>query len=100
MHVLFGRDNKMQPTVQDLLNGEAEGSLEGFEFDPAVCQRAFDHYDKGKSGYLDGKELMKLAEVSFLRICFFKFISNISCIRNCGTRFSPKVRSSLMPIRR
>jgi hypothetical protein len=100
MHVLFGRDNKLQPNVQDLLNCEAEGSLEDFEFDPAVCQRAFDHYDKDKSGYLDGKELMKLAEVSFLRVCLYKFISYTSCIRNCGTRFFPKVRNSPMPIRR
>ena len=58
--------NKQQPqaTVQQLMNGETEGSLEGFVFDPAVCRRAFDHYDKDKSGYLDGKEIMKLADVS------------------------------------
>ena len=46
------------------MNGETEGSLEGFVFDPAVCRRAFDHYDKDKSGYLDAKEIMKLADVS------------------------------------
>ena len=62
----FRRENKPQPTVQQLMNGETEGSLEGFVFDPAVCRRAFDHYDKDKSGYLDAKEIMKLADVSII----------------------------------
>ena len=53
-----------QPTVQQLMSGETEGSLEGFVFDPAVCRRAFDHYDKDKSGHLDANEIMKLADVS------------------------------------
>ena len=57
------RDTKNQTTVQQLMNGELEDSLEGFVFDPAVCRRAFDHYDKDKSGQLDAKEIMKLAEV-------------------------------------
>jgi len=55
-------DTKSAPSVQQLMNEEAEGSLEGFIWDPAVCRRAFDHYDKDKSGYLDTKELMKLAD--------------------------------------
>jgi hypothetical protein len=58
-------------TVMQLLNEEGEGSLEGFEFDPAVCRRAFDHYDKDKSGYLDAKECMKLADVRSLLCSVF-----------------------------
>jgi hypothetical protein len=54
-----------QPTVHQLMNDESEGSLEGFTFEPAVCRRAFDHYDKDKSGFLDANEIMKLAEECF-----------------------------------
>jgi hypothetical protein len=59
----FHRESKPQPTVQQLMNGEMEGSLEGFVFNPAVCQKAFDHFDKDKSGYLDAKEIMNLSNV-------------------------------------
>ena len=58
-------------TVMQLLNEEGEGTLEGFEFDPAVCRRAFDHYDKDKSGYLDAKECMKLADVRSICLMFY-----------------------------
>jgi hypothetical protein len=61
------RDGRSPPTVQQLLDLECEGSLEGFQFDPEVCRRAFDHYDVDKSGNLDINELMKLAEVGSLR---------------------------------
>jgi Ca2+-binding EF-hand superfamily protein len=53
-----------QHTVEELLDLEFTGSLEGFEFEPENCKRAFEHYDKDKSGYLDRKELMRLSEVA------------------------------------
>jgi hypothetical protein len=59
-----------QPTVKQLINSEALGSLEGFVFKPETCRKAFDHFDKDKNGYLDAAELLKLAGVSdplFLR---------------------------------
>ena len=65
-------------TVMQLLNEEGEGSLEGFEFDPAVCRRAFDHYDKDKSGYLDARECMKLADVSLNEVICMIFEINCS----------------------
>ena len=65
-------------TVMQLLNEEGEGSLEGFEFDPAVCRRAFDHYDKDKSGYLDARECMKLADVRLNEVICMIFEINCS----------------------
>ena len=42
---------------------EAEHSDSGYRFDMALCRKTFDEYDKDESGYLDIKELTKLAEV-------------------------------------
>ena len=87
----------MQPTVQQLMNGELDGSLEGFVFDPAVCRRAFDHYDKDKSGFLDTKEMMKLAEVFSTYAVHVKLMAGFNfqetVSRSSGTRFSRRGRS-------
>ena len=91
-------------TVMQLLNVEGAGSLEGFEFDEAVCKRAFAHYDKDKSGYLDAKECMKLADVRFppsIRIHVRKAFQNSSdetsefLFRNSGIPLFRRAQSSL-----
>jgi hypothetical protein len=53
-----------------LLNEEGDGTLDGFEFDPEVCLRAFDHYNKDKSGYLNVRECMRLTDVRFVTFLF------------------------------
>ena len=95
------------PTVRQLMDLECEGSLEGFEFDDENCRRAFSHYDKDRSGFLDAHELMKLAQV-------FQTPSESLCIalhtrnfltagissRNCGRPSFPKAQNSPKQTRR
>ena len=89
------------------MNGETEGSLEGFVFDPAVCRRAFDHYDKDKSGFLDAKEIMKLADVRnsifshrFTKISTSDIDESLLVSRSFGTHFFPKDQNYRRQIRR
>lgn len=53
--------NKQPQAEEEGEAGEA-GEPEGFQFNPDECRRAFDLFDKDQSGFLEVKEIPRLAE--------------------------------------
>ena len=42
---------------------KVEANDSGYRFDPVLCRKIFNEYDRDLSGYLDIEELTNLAEV-------------------------------------